>query len=798
MSRTVTDGVRGTVGRTTFGVEVEGSINAVSACRDSSQVVVAGRQVFKIFSVEETCFRETLNLRVGRITLRYSCSDVVWHPLKDELLATGATNGHVCTWNLQKHQGNKLEQEFTDHSRGVNRVCFHPSEWHILLSGSQDGTMKFFDLRTNKCEATFGKQNDSVRDIQFSPQSSFNFAATSDTGGIQTWDFRRTDKYLLSNVAHLGPAFSLDWHPEDRNLIATCGRDKLIKVWRLDSSDNGMTVENTVYCIASVARVKWRPEKKYYIASCSQVVDQTVCIWDIRRPYMPFAVFEEHKDMATGVVWRDPHVFMSGGKDGMLYQHIFKDAKRPAESVSPVGVSMSIYGNICQVLSKSSQPESQQQATNYSNTRKPMSFRRRGPAGVQDVFRPYESSMLVHNNQEKGTFSDLFVSCAQRFQLTGRPFPELCEHNANVSQELGRYQVAQTWNMLKLIYSDNPMAKPTTAPPESLKQTDNERVPELSVTPQPTDNPNHTVESAAGQTDDDSALSDSELDGHTAATLQPRHTRDGSGAAAADFFFGEQVRVDGEGEVDEIYDEELNTLIMDAWTLPNEAFTQRHEIVDTYRPPSPDQSQQYKPNTVTPAIALIDTEPDSLGNQLLVAPAINPSAAKQLPLLQLSVKFTPIVADMLTFYANQGDVQMAVSALIVLGDRIRDKISLDDQEQWFMSYIDLLTRFKLWCISSEVTKLSNHSNVSSINQQSTTVYTKCNHCSAQLDRYSWACQHTNCRKLTNTCSVCHLPVKGLYVWCQGCSHGGHIQHIQEWLQENPTCPTGCGHYCEYT
>ena len=36
---------------------------------------------------------------------------------------------------------------------------------------------------------------------------------------------------------------------------------------------------------------------------------------------------------------------------------------------------------------------------------------------------------------------------------------------------------------------------------------------------------------------------------------------------------------------------------------------------------------------------------------------------------------------------SQGDVQMAVSALIVLGDRIRDKISLEDQEQWFMSYI---------------------------------------------------------------------------------------------------------------
>lgn len=41
--------------------------------------------------------------------------------------------------------------------------------------------------------------------------------------------------------------------------------------------------------------------------------------------------------------------------------------------------------------------------------------------------------------------------------------------------------------------------------------------------------------------------------------------------------------------------------------------------------------------------------------------------------------FNPIVRDMLLFYAEQGDVQMAASILIVLGDRIRKEI--DDQAQ---------------------------------------------------------------------------------------------------------------------
>lgn len=37
----------------------------------------------------------------------------------------------------------------------------------------------------------------------------------------------------------------------------------------------------------------------------------------------------------------------------------------------------------------------------------------------------------------------------------------------------------------------------------------------------------------------------------------------------------------------------------------------------------------------------------------------------------------------------------------------------------------------------------------------------------------------------------------MYVWCQGCAHGGHINHMREWFNGNRQCPAGCGHLCEY-
>uniref|UniRef100_A0A5K3FE05 GATOR2 complex protein WDR24 n=1 Tax=Mesocestoides corti TaxID=53468 RepID=A0A5K3FE05_MESCO len=63
---------------------------------------------------------------------------------------------------------------------------------------------------------------------------------------------------------------------------------------------------------------------------------------------------------------------------------------------------------------------------------------------------------------------------------------------------------------------------------------------------------------------------------------------------------------------------------------------------------------------------------------------------------------------------------------------------------------------------------------------------------------AWACsRHTSAETSLSTCAVCHMTVRGIYLWCIGCSHGGHLDHIREWITRRRECPAGCGHYCEY-
>lgn len=57
------------------------------------------------------------------------------------------------------------------------------------------------------------------------------FVVADDGGSMHFWDLRRSDRPLREFVAHHGPAsIALNPSYEDRNVLATAGRDKFIRV----------------------------------------------------------------------------------------------------------------------------------------------------------------------------------------------------------------------------------------------------------------------------------------------------------------------------------------------------------------------------------------------------------------------------------------------------------------------------------------------------------------------------------------------------------------------------------------
>lgn len=236
---------------------------------------------------------------------------------------------------------------------------------------------------------------------------------------------------------------SLFPRPSRRGWLATGGRDKMVKVW-----DMNTTRAKEIYCvqtIASVARVKWRPECKHHIATCSMMVDHNIYVWDVRRPFIPSAMFEEHKDVTTGIVWRhlhDPYFLLSGSKDSTLYQHIFKDASQPIERANPEGLCYSLYGDLAFAAKESLISSDSNRKPYIGDRRHPIFFKRKLDPTEQFEYISSSSALSVFETDVESGSMDWFVHTAKQYALAGRPLAELCDHNAKVAKGLDRNQVS--------------------------------------------------------------------------------------------------------------------------------------------------------------------------------------------------------------------------------------------------------------------------------------------------------------------------------------------------------------------
>ncbi|XP_022651502.1 GATOR complex protein WDR24-like isoform X2 [Varroa jacobsoni] len=696
---------------------------AVNSNRDSGLCAVAGRTVFKVFNVDDQDrIVEKMNLRVGKnINLNYSCSDVVWNPEVESLLATAATNGAVVIWDLNK--GSKCKQEFVlaDHKRTVNRVVFQ--DGNTLLSGSQDGTMKCFDLRRKEVTRTYVTSSESVRDIKFSPHEVNSFAAVQENGNVQIWDWRRSDRCIRQFTAHSGPVFSCDWHTED-SLLATGGRDKTIRVWNMQSTP---TLVCTIYTIASVANIRWRPNHHYQIASTSQVLEQKINIWDIRRMYVPLFAFAEHKDVVTGCAFRSQgDTLLSTGKDSMLILRTFDYAIQPAAKANPVAHRFNSEDSLALAMwDKLKANAGRKMAKSFQASAIPVSsgLGRKGgtptPAPAEDTHTSCRSDLTVIPATISNLYHRSFTRLALTYRLCGATFNELCEHNAKCATEVGLLQVAQTWRILRTLFptiigeedatGKDPIMQRSFNDEKALASSQDETSRHNSVTN------SHRSRHPSFKDDDDTNSSGGQGDGIDALPKE-RATQGGQSESSS----GSES--DDEQEKD---DDDLS------------------------------ESDEYSEDDVQEAQEMIQHSsfyPQPRSKFLTVISIPSPPAR---------LEPEPVIIEaMLRQCVDQGDVQSAVSMALVLGKRIRSRLPVEDRIMWINSYLELLSRFELWNVHNQVIILSSDIEaIRVLNQQSTTVHAACDLCDRPLTGYPLAGFCKNCDRFVSKCSICYEVIE---------------------------------------
>lgn len=297
-----------------------------------------------------------------------AANDVKWsHGRFDTTIATAAANGRIVVYDLNR-AGVELVR-LHEHTRQVHRLAFNPHQGALLLSGSQDATTRMWDLRDMSGERSvrtcgsiksFSGYNEGIRDIRWSPSDGVEFAAGTDNGVVQKWDFRKEAAPILKINAHDKTCHSINWHPSGK-FLASGGADKNVKIWDFKSTDRRMKPVWQLRAPQAVLNIRWRPghvpptedapsiarNSSCYLATSYDNKDPRIHVWDFRRPHVAFQELDRCDSPPSDFLWPSEDLLWSVGHAGMFTQTDLNLSPKGLSRKNINVVNASSTGRIC-------------------------------------------------------------------------------------------------------------------------------------------------------------------------------------------------------------------------------------------------------------------------------------------------------------------------------------------------------------------------------------------------------------------------------------------------------------------
>ena len=205
-------------------------------------------------------------------------------------LVSGGRDTTLKVWNLNTPShynsmsptnrviGDGLMYTLTGHSESINTVAISP-DGQLLVSGSEDTTIKLWDLRTRECLATLEGHEAGVKSVAISADGQLLVSGSADNT-IQLWQLPGGESELICTDSFYTLTGHTDWVKclaisPDGQMLASGSQDKTIKLWQLETGELKSTLVGhwgEVNCIAI------SPDGQR-LTSCSW--DETIRLWHL-------------------------------------------------------------------------------------------------------------------------------------------------------------------------------------------------------------------------------------------------------------------------------------------------------------------------------------------------------------------------------------------------------------------------------------------------------------------------------------------------------------------------------------
>jgi COMPASS component SWD3 len=174
--------------------------------------------------------------------------------------------------------GDGLIDTFTGHSDSINAVTISPNG-KVIVSGSEDNTIKLWYLKTGECLATLEGHEAGVRSVAISPDGQLLVSGSADNT-IKLWQLPSLENEPICP----DPIYTITGHSDDvkclaishdGQILASGSQDKTIKLWNLETGELTTTL---VEHWREVNHLTISPDGQNLI-SCSG--DETIQVWQL-------------------------------------------------------------------------------------------------------------------------------------------------------------------------------------------------------------------------------------------------------------------------------------------------------------------------------------------------------------------------------------------------------------------------------------------------------------------------------------------------------------------------------------
>lgn len=261
---------------------------------------------------------------------------------KHDTIACGLSNGGITLYKVQNNGKASLTCKLTNHKRTINSLDFlnetSYDATNQFISGSQDGTIKLWDLRASATKPMISVSSashlDPIRSCQYSPHLSVSKKITilsvHDSGALYKYDLRQIGPQLQplqqhTNLPerkwnfHTGPALSLHIHPE-KEYVITGGRDQKLCVWNYSESEYRTLPDFIINTYGPILKVRWNLYPNLdevpvvdetennllfnYDIACTYLNDDpTITVYNLKRKYIPKEIIKTSTKPFQNFIW---------------------------------------------------------------------------------------------------------------------------------------------------------------------------------------------------------------------------------------------------------------------------------------------------------------------------------------------------------------------------------------------------------------------------------------------------------------------------------------------------------------